>query len=179
VEAEQRLIAARDPLTGARNRRAFMTEGRDLLDRLRRDGQPCSLQLLDLDHFKRINDRHGHGAGDQVLRTFCAAASRILPGDALFARLGGEEFGCLLPLADEAQAREAAEALRTAFANYRFEADGQPFGATVSIGIATSDDVGHILDALLAAADLSLYSAKGSGRNRVVSLAETPVPLAA
>ena len=172
VEAEQRGIASCDPLTGTRNRRAFLSEGRDLLDQARRDGRPCGLLLFDLDHFKQVNDRYGHGIGDHVLRSFCAATLRSLPAGALFARIGGEEFGCLLAGTDEVRALQAAEAIRAGFSACRFEADGRGFGVTVSIGIATSEDVGHILEALLAAADVSLYGAKNAGRNRVVSLAD-------
>ncbi|WP_375460955.1 GGDEF domain-containing protein [uncultured Enterovirga sp.] len=176
VEWEQRTIASRDPLTGMRNRRAFLAEGRDLLDRARRAGTTSALLLLDLDHFKHVNDRFGHGVGDHVLRGFCGAALRSLPADALFARIGGEEFGCLLPGHDEAGASRVAEEVRAAFASCRFEANGLGFGATVSIGIATSDDVGHIMDALLAAADVSLYSAKDNGRNRVATLGDPALP---
>lgn len=175
VEAEQRGIAAQDSLTGTLNRRAFLADGRVLLDEARRTGRPCSLLLLDLDHFKQVNDRFGHGVGDHVLRAFCGVALRTLPGDALFARLGGEEFGCLLAGPDEAGASRVAEAIRTGFAASRFEAEGQGFGVTVSIGMATSDDVGHILEALLAAADVSLYGAKNAGRNRVVRLGDAPL----
>lgn len=175
VEAEQRSIAARDPLTGVLNRRSFVEDARRALDRARRAGRPCALLITDLDHFKRVNDRFGHAAGDEVLRGFCATATRVMPEGALLARLGGEEFACLLD-GGAGSASELAGRLRRDFAARRFETDHEVFTATVSIGIGLSDDVGHILEALLAAADVALYEAKAEGRNTVcvASLAAEP-----
>lgn len=170
IESEQRSIAARDPLTGILNRRAFLDDGRALLDRARGKGAPCALLLADLDRFKGINDTHGHAAGDDVLQGFSRVALAALPPGGLMARLGGEEFVCLLPGATDPEAGHVAERIRLTFEAQRFETEAAAFSATVSIGIATSGEAGHILDALLATADLSLYRAKREGRNRVARL---------
>lgn len=169
VEAEQRAIASRDPLTGVLNRRAFLERGRALLDEARRERRDCALLIVDLDHFKSVNDRFGHGVGDDVLRIFCRLAQAALPAGAVLARLGGEEFACLFR-ADAAASEEVAERLRDTVATYRFESEHEAFAATVSIGLAGTSDFGHILDALIAAADVGLYRAKNEGRNRVDAL---------
>ena len=166
VEAEQRSIAARDPLTGLLNRRSFLEHGRVVLDRCRRDGSDCTLLLMDIDLFKTVNDRFGHAVGDEVLCRFARTALGALPTGSLVARLGGEEFVCLLPT-DRDTAQAAAERVRYGFATTRFETEDEAFGATVSIGLAATREAGHILDALLAAADIGLYRAKTLGRNRV------------
>lgn len=166
-ELEQRLMASLDPLTGVLNRRAFLTRGRDLLDGDRRAGRPSALLLVDLDHFKRVNDRFGHAVGDEVLRRFCRATEQVSPPGALLARLGGEEFGLLLPGAGPEAASDIAQRLRASFARARLEADGIKFQVTVSVGLATSEEAGHVLEGLLAAADLTLYQAKELGRDRV------------
>ena len=168
VEREQRAIASSDALTGILNRRAFLATARERLDAERRVGRPVALLLFDLDHFKDVNDRFGHAVGDDVLRAFCNCAQRSATSDSIFARLGGEEFVLLLPR-NRRRALRLANRLRDDFAQTRFSASGVTFGVTVSAGVATSDDAGHILEALLAAADLMLYQAKRAGRNRVES----------
>jgi diguanylate cyclase (GGDEF)-like protein len=163
--AEHHAAALRDPLTGVANRRAFFERGVPLLAQTLADGHPASLLVLDLDHFKRINDTFGHEAGDRVLCDFCDTATPLLRVGDLFGRTGGEEFACLLPGASAIEALRVAERVRAAFAMLTAESRG-PY-STVSIGVATSDEAGSELSALLAAADRALYRAKAGGRNRV------------
>lgn len=166
IEAEQRAIAACDPLTGTLNRRAFLERAREMLDRTRRARQSCALIVADLDLFKSVNDRFGHAAGDRVLQGLAHVASEHLPGGSLMVRLGGEEFAFLLA-GNQAGAGPIAERLRAGLEATRFETQHEAFSVTVSIGIATTEDVGHVLDAMMAAADVALYRAKALGRNRV------------
>ena len=156
-----------DHLTGAANRRHFgqvlereRTRWRDLR-------QPLSLIILDLDHFKAINDTHGHPTGDELLRSVSKACTSLLPPRGVFARLGGEEFGALLPRHDIDQAMLVAESLRQEIAGLEFVASGSMLKATASFGCATMDEVDGSIDALLALADKRLYAAKREGRNRV------------
>jgi len=154
-----------DPLTGTANRRAFMKQGGRLIERAGVAHRPIALLLFDLDHFKSINDRFGHATGDAVLVSFCnVAAAEIRAGD-YFARMGGEEFACLLPETSHWDAIAAAERIRLAF-----EAAPHPFddqAITVSVGVATADAVNTDLASLLVLADRELYAAKQGGRNRV------------
>jgi diguanylate cyclase (GGDEF)-like protein len=166
-EAEQRGFALSDPLTGLLNRRAFI----DYCERLarRRTGlnTATALLVLDLDHFKQVNDQFGHEAGDRILEAFSSVAETSMrPSDQLF-RMGGEEFCFVLPETTLADAIGVAERVRTTFEAMEVETSMGPAKATVSIGIAaTAFTVG--LDVLLAAADAAVYEAKARGRNRVV-----------
>ena len=177
VEQEQRTMASRDPLTGALNRRAFVERARHRL-KADRSGEAVLL-LLDIDRFKRINDAHGHGVGDAVLQGFCAAAAEALPAGALFARLGGEEFGCLLTGTSLVDAYFTAEYLRNTVALRPVEAGERSVPVTVSIGMATTVTCGRDLEALMSAADVALYQAKRAGRNRVIYRAIQIAPAAA
>jgi diguanylate cyclase (GGDEF)-like protein len=171
AELQQRQAAMTDSLTGAANRRAFFELGAPLLERTIADRRPAALLLFDLDRFKEVNDTAGHQAGDGVLQAFAhLVANSIRPGD-LFARLGGEEFACLLAGASMAEALKLAERLRARFAAMPF-AD-LTSGVTVSIGVAMANETGRNLSALLAFADRALYRAKAEGRDRVA-----PAPLA-
>ncbi|ACA18771.1 diguanylate cyclase [Methylobacterium sp. 4-46] len=157
LEWEQRLSALSDPLTGVCNRRGLEVRAASLLASGR-----ATLLLFDLDHFKRVNDTYGHAIGDAVLVGFCAAAQALLPPQAVLARLGGEEFACLLPA--DAAAGPIAETIRRAVAALR--PDCEPgLRITVSVGAARG---GTSLERLLARADAALYEAKRLGRDRVV-----------
>ena len=162
-----RRCAETDPLTGVLNRGAFMREGERLLVRTCAAHRPVAALLFDFDHFKRINDTHGHQGGDRALIEFCRIAAAILrPGD-LFGRLGGEEFACLLPDVAVTAAAEIAERIRSDFAACRIAGAVGPIAATVSIGAAITIGPVARLDALLGCADGALYRAKSRGRNIV------------
>jgi diguanylate cyclase (GGDEF)-like protein/PAS domain S-box-containing protein len=168
--AEQRareatLLASTDELTGIANRRAFMRQ----LDRetagAAEFGWPLAVAMFDVDHFKRINDRYGHSTGDRVLQLIAARAGAAVRGGDLVGRLGGEEFGILMPGATAEDARMVAERVRLAIEMPRLDDRDLP-SVTVSIGIAAREDQRESA-LLLAAADTALYAAKGAGRNRV------------
>ncbi|MFL1563877.1 diguanylate cyclase [Pseudomonas sp. O64] len=163
--AELRFKAAAfsDALTGIGNRRAFMLKGEQLLADSARRNQGAALLLCDLDHFKRLNDNFGHPMGDQALIAFSRVAEATLRSTDVFARIGGEEFACLLADSDAAGAFEVAERIRQTFAQLDLLAPGY---LGVSIGIVTSQ-AGGDLSQLLSQADQALYLAKARGRNRV------------
>lgn len=162
-------MANTDVLTGLPNRRLFMSEGTRLLALARRHHHPLSLMILDADHFKLINDRHGHAAGDAALRTLGAAPSDVLRSSDIFARLGGEEFAVLLPETGHEGALEVGERLLDAFRNSVTEHGGEHLHFTVSIGLAELVPGDTDLEALLHRADTALYRAKQEGRDRLVS----------
>jgi diguanylate cyclase (GGDEF)-like protein len=155
-----------DPLTGIPNRRAFL-EGTAMMARqIDTDPKPAAVLLIDLDHFKAINDSFGHALGDRVLQVFAETAhANIGPYD-LLGRLGGEEFAIALYDVDRKRAMEIAETVRQSFEEIASEVDGHPVGATCSVGVAVSE-VGPLdMSELLGQADQALYSAKERGRNR-------------
>jgi len=163
-ERASRLVAERDPLTNLRNRRSFVEQAEALL---KREAGPSALLLFDIDHFKQINDTHGHAGGDRVLREFSAMLEGRMQADWLLARIGGEEFACLIPDVCTAHAADIAEAMRRAVGRLHATIDGQFVPVAVSIGVAATDEVTPSLDPLLAAADIALYQAKADGRNAV------------
>jgi diguanylate cyclase (GGDEF)-like protein len=169
--------AHRDPLTDLLNRRGFQ-EAFDLeLERARRADQPLSLIVGDLDRFKRVNDSHGHAAGDAVLRRVADAIRGAKRGFDRAARVGGEEFAVLAPDADEHGAYMLAERIRAAV--HQAFADEDDESLTISFGISTYPLHGQSADSLLRTADQALYAAKRLGRNRsVISSAEVPGILA-
>jgi diguanylate cyclase (GGDEF)-like protein len=157
-------MATLDGLTGLSNRRHFM-ENADRLFRIsKRSDVALAAMILDLDHFKQINDVHGHQAGDDVLKFFSAQIRGVLRSSDLCGRTGGEEFAILVPGVTQEMAKEIAERIRVATATVR--EDGLP-EVTVSIGIAMLGDRDKALDDLLGRADTALYRAKGEGRNRI------------
>jgi diguanylate cyclase (GGDEF)-like protein len=156
-----------DALTGIAARQHFMAEATAALAECRRRGQPAALVLIDLDHFKQINDVYGHVAGDDVLRQAVAACRPRLGQRSVFGRLGGEEFGVLLPNTGQAEAHAVADACRAAVAAVDRLEDDRPITVSASFGIAIAG-AGQDLRQLLIAADAALYEAKRQGRNRVV-----------
>jgi diguanylate cyclase (GGDEF)-like protein len=136
------------------------------------------LLLFDIDHFKRINDAFGHATGDAVLQSFCRLATERLPAGAVFARLGGEEFGCLLPGTSALEGYYVAEYVRNALALRPLQVEEACFRVTVSIGLATTVESGRDLQVLMSEADSALYRAKRAGRNRVL-YGDMPVAIAA
>ena len=167
-------LANTDVLTGAHNRRWFMEEGERLFALARRHHHPLALMILDADHFKSINDRYGHASGDAVLRTLAATPATVLRTTDLFARLGGEEFGVILPATGREGAIGLGERLLSAMRDAVTEHDGQRLRFTVSIGIAVLQADDTSLEALLHRADLALYQAKASGRDRLALTDSTP-----
>ena len=162
------MAAGTDDLTGTANRGAFLIQAARLLRRAYANGEPASVIIFDLDHFKEINDRHGHAAGDRVLRSFAETARAVLrPGD-LLGRLGGEEFAGMLPGAGTDAAFNIAERVRDAFEI----ATAVTVPSTVSAGVAAANSS---LEAAMECADLALYRAKAVGRNRVERAPE-PTP---
>jgi len=164
--AELRRLAAEDPLTGLANRGAFSEAlGREVA-RARRHGGPLSLAVLDVDHFKAVNDRYGHAAGDQVLRGLAHAIAPLVRAEQLVARIGGEEMALLLPEVPLEKASAFAEKLRALVEGRGFVHEGDRIAVTVSIGVAALA-AGDDAEALLGRADARLYDAKRAGRNRV------------
>ena len=170
-------LSMTEPLTGLLNRAGLQQAAQRRLARARRDRSEwrrAAVLLYDVDHFKRINDQHGHAAGDAVLQALARLSTGLLrPGDVL-ARYGGEEFVAVLPGVDAGAALQAAERLRSAIEAAHFEHAGQPIAVTVSVGVAAATDDEPRLDALIDAADRALYAAKAAGRNRVVDGTATP-----
>ncbi|RXU61366.1 GGDEF domain-containing protein [Pseudomonas protegens] len=164
VELRLKAAAFCDALTGIGNRRAFMVNGERMLIECRRRGESVALLLCDLDHFKRLNDAFGHQTGDQALIAFSQVLTQTLRKQDVFARIGGEEFACLLATADEQTAIQVAERIREGFAHLPLLAPGL---LSVSIGVVSSQTAGYELSRLLSQADEALYGAKDQGRNRV------------
>lgn len=165
TQAMDRLRAEgqRDYLTGLANRRYFRAALGQELERWRRYNVPCALLILDIDHMKRINDTHGHSAGDVVILHIAKALKELSRDNDTTARLGGEEFALLLAGADAARAIAAAERLRQDISAEEIEGIGR---VTVSLGVAACPSHATAERALYAASDAALYRAKGEGRNR-------------
>lgn len=163
-----RHMAAHDPLTGLFNRRAFADAAHALLS-TQAPGQPVAMLMLDVDRFKRINDTHGHAAGDRVLVNFARVARTQLQEGDVIGRLGGEEFAVLMAVDSAAQAQARAERIRIAFADASIGLDdGRQIGATLSVGIAFAASAPDSIEGLLSQADRMLYDAKQTGRNRTL-----------
>ncbi len=165
---QAKIRADRDCLTRIHNRRAFDERIMEELRRHHRYSQPMTLLLLDIDHFKRVNDRFGHLVGDHVLREVGRLLSETVRGSDFTARFGGEEFAVILPQTAEDQAHILAERLRAGIADAGFNHEGQTFSITVSIGVAAvQPGVLTRRNELLEKADKALYHAKNLGRNQV------------
>jgi diguanylate cyclase (GGDEF)-like protein len=166
--AQVQRLATTDPLTGVANRRHFYDLVQREIERAARYDKPISIVLFDVDHFKRINDTHGHLIGDQVLRTIALRCSDDLREIDTLARFGGEEFIALLPETGYAQARQVAERLRLRITQQPIETDAGPIPTTISAGVASSEGLPEPdFDALFTHADKALYTAKNAGRNQV------------
>lgn len=170
LEDDLRLRATVDGLTGIANRNHFIDTGDLEMHRARRYGRPLSVLLIDLDHFKQINDTHGHGVGDTVIKNVVRACLASLRTIDRMGRLGGEEFAALLPETNREGAAIAAERLRAAIAAMTIEIEGGTrLAITASVGVATlADSDATRVDALIVRADRALYAAKRAGRNRVI-----------
>jgi two-component system, cell cycle response regulator len=171
-ESYQRCIelALTDPLTGLYDRAYLDRHLDELIKRVHQDGIAAALLMFDIDHFKRVNDTHGHDAGDDVLRELAARTLNSVRSVDLVARQGGEEFVVVMPETDLAIAAAVAERLRAAVAREPFtvKAGGQKLSVTISIGVTAAVTGGDDREKILKRADIALYTAKNQGRNRVV-----------
>jgi diguanylate cyclase (GGDEF)-like protein len=167
TELRHKTAAMIDPLTGLLNRRAFLADAEALLQQQIARDRPIAVLLIDLDHFKSINDRFGHAVGDNVLQIFANTARASLRQTDLVGRLGGEEFTVVLADASMDNAYLVADRLRKAFAAAAAIVDGEPLYATSSVGVSVIVDPRQDLTKLITLADQALYLAKARGRNRV------------
>jgi diguanylate cyclase (GGDEF)-like protein len=167
-EIEQRKLARLDPLTGFYNRGSFFALAETALARCRRSSSPLSVAIVDLDHFKRVNDVFGHAIGDHALTVFADCARRAAIPGAILGRIGGEEFALLLPEVDGGDARALIEDIRRQFQSDAALVGGHPVRATLSAGIGFSPDASMAVADLMQQADGALYEAKAGGRNRVI-----------
>ncbi|RME46506.1 MAG: diguanylate cyclase, partial [Chloroflexi bacterium] len=166
LHAEVQALAITDSLTGFYNRRGLFELGRREVERARRFGRPLSALMLDLDHFKLVNDTYGHHIGDQVLAELAACCRQVLRDVDLLGRYGGEEFVFLLPETGVAAAEPVAERLRRHVERSLMNTDRGPISITISLGVAQLDETCPDLETLLEHADQALYVAKRSGRNQ-------------
>jgi diguanylate cyclase (GGDEF)-like protein len=165
--AELIRLAERDELTGLLNRRAIVRKAVEFLTRARESKGSLIIGLIDLDHFKSINDRFGHAVGDQLLQRFAAALRTSLHSREMFGRYGGEEFLVLFPDTTLDQARQAAERLRATLRDQRLRIDEQDVMVTLSLGLACYETGDVLFDQIARRADIALYVAKTQGRDRV------------
>ncbi|MBW3571118.1 MAG: diguanylate cyclase [Gemmatimonadetes bacterium] len=170
---ELRRLSIIDPLSGAFNRRHMVELAEAEVARACRYGDPFSVLMLDLDDFKAVNDRHGHVAGDQVIRAVSDLCRALLRDNDVFARVGGDEFVVLLPQTDAARAAETAERLRARIAVESVAWHGESVPLRASIGIAAFDPAMGGLNDLLAAADRALLAAKRRGKNQAGAAAQS------
>ncbi|MDX1435749.1 MAG: diguanylate cyclase [Anaerolineales bacterium] len=168
------LLAITDELTGLYNRRQFFELGRREFDRAMRYNRPLSAIMLDLDHFKQINDTHGHAIGDQVLRVVARRCKKEVRDIDILGRYGGEEFAILLPETHLDFGQVVAERLRKQMSNFPIITDRQTLQATVSLGVAQASSQTSSIEALLEQADAAMYHAKQSGRDRVAVFQSQP-----
>ena len=174
AQAELKKMALTDALTQLPNHRAMVDQLDKELERARRYGRPFSLLFFDVDHFKHVNDTHGHTTGDAVLRQISERASNVLRGGDTLGRFGGEEFVLLLPEADASTAQHVAERLRTVIAANPVATTDVPEGITmtISVGVGTHPQDGRLGPELLSQADEAMYVAKRLGRNQVRTATE-------
>ena len=174
MEFELSKLASTDPLTGLPNRRYFLEAASREFERVRRFGGSASVMMMDLDHFKALNDTYGHAAGDEALRSVTRAC-RLRNVDVL-ARWGGEEFVALLPGTDEEGAFIVADKLRCGMSDARVVVGLNNVTVTASLGVAQVSPFDKDIDEALGRADRALYDAKKAGRNRVRRSTEVPPP---
>lgn len=173
-EQRLRLLASTDPLTGALNRRGLFEHFETGRATRKTDGHSVAMILFDLDHFKKINDRYGHQAGDSVLMAFAAHARNSTPSKGVFGRIGGEEFAIIVDVRDQDEAIAIGEQIRTDFSSSPIDLPSGSIWATASCGIATMPASTATVDQLMSTSDRALYAAKDAGRNRTsVELAGT------
>ena len=166
-EQRMRSLASYDSLTGLLSRHAFFDNSNNYVSLAQREKKPFSVLIIDLDHFKLINDRYGHPAGDAVLKLFADVVNSVARRSDIIGRLGGEEFAVVLPSTTSSEAVEFSERLHQAIGKAVLKFNGNAIRYTASIGLAEFDtDSEDGIDDLLARADLALYQAKQNGRNQ-------------
>lgn len=173
-EEKLRKIAMIDELTGVSNRRHFMELGEKELQRSIRYKHNACLLMMDIDHFKSVNDTYGHHIGDLVLQNIADICANALRDNDLFGRLGGEEFAAVLVETDPDEARLVAERIRELVESAKMDAEGELISCTISIGIVCAYERYDSLESLMVSADKALYSAKNNGRNRVETFKISP-----
>ena len=169
-------LATIDSLTGIYNRRHFMAQAEGEWGRFQRYHRPLSMLMVDIDHFKSVNDRYGHAVGDEAIKFVALACKQDLRGSDMVGRIGGEEFALLLPETDQARASIVAERIRERVAAQFLSTHKIQFKVTISVGVAEATASMSGVDALLRSADLALYQAKEAGRDRVVLWSEPAAP---
>lgn len=167
-------LATTDPLTGQLNRRALFEFGEHEIERFQRLGRDLSLIMIDVDHFKAINDNHGHAAGDQVLCAIVERCCAIIRNIDILARYGGDEFALLLPEADQDRAMLIANRIRKSISETPVETDTGSISVTISMGIAQATNAITNLSSLLNLADQALYQCKQAGRNCIEAIETLP-----
>ncbi|WP_246662661.1 GGDEF domain-containing protein [Rhizobium sp. P44RR-XXIV] len=178
-ERRWRAISITDTLTGVLNRRGLQESYDILVSDKQRQPQKLAALLFDLDHFKSINDRHGHQTGDMVLTEFARIARQFVPRNGAFGRMGGEEFVAFVPIDDQAQAEALAETIRADFCRVPLLAGPSLVSATVSVGLAMMPRDTVSWDRLVSSADRALYAAKRAGRNCTIVFNEAETAKAA
>lgn len=168
LEARLRHMATTDGLTGALNRAAFLAGGQTELDRARDSGHALALLMIDVDHFKAVNDRYGHPGGDLALRHLVTTLRSEVRGSDLLGRLGGEEFSLVLPATSPEEAERVAERLVARVARTPVPFGDRLIHMTISVGLAIADKQEYSIEQITGRADTALYRAKGGGRNRMV-----------
>lgn len=172
IENQLIAISRTDGLTGVYNRGYFMDRAEEVINMMKRYQRPASMIIADLDHFKTINDNHGHHAGDLALKTFTDACRREIREHDILGRLGGEEFGLLLPETAIQHGKVLAERIRNAVAAISIPLVDRMIGITVSIGLVELSTNDASLESVMRRADLAMYQAKSRGRNQVVASME-------
>lgn len=170
INIKLQLLATTDSLSGVKNRRSFFESCGPMVQYNRREKQSLAILMMDIDRFKMINDMHGHKIGDEVIKLMAKTTANILRSSDIFARLGGEEFGAVLPNTSLRGAMTVAENIRSEIENLQYKTqNGDIIKFTLSIGVAMLHKEDADIDAVLHRADLALYEAKRSGRNKVVA----------
>lgn len=173
INVKLNILATTDSLCGIKNRRSFFESCGPIISYNRRERKPLAVLMMDIDRFKIINDTYGHAAGDDILRIMAQKTETNLRKSDIFGRLGGEEFGAVLPNTSEQGALKAAENIRQEIENLEYvTSKNQSVKFTISIGVATLNSQDISLDNILHRADIALYNAKHTGRNKVVLFQE-------
>ena len=170
LENELKQLATTDSLTGANNRRMFMERGQIEMLRAQRYKRPMTLLMLDIDHFKRVNDSYGHSTGDVVLKALVKRCQAVLRETDIFGRIGGEEFAAVLVETKPDRGIQVAERMRTAVENTAVHTDAGEIRITISIGLTNLKETDPDLDGIIKRADQAMYKAKNAGRNQVAIL---------